>query len=151
MFRGLLRGLWPRKEVPKHPVVRASKEDDGSYDIQLAIRCLIYLDDASKQWIAQGLDLDYVASAPSREDAMQEFQEGLVATIKSYLDEFGSIDAFVRPAPEHIWKDFYAELLKQEPVEDKVLSRNISNGMRARVGGGLSFFSPPNTPVAHAH
>lgn len=152
MFRDAIRRCFrARDEFPKLPKVSAEKLDDGSYDIQVAIRCLIFQDKETNLWVARGLDLDFVASAKTRRDAMKVFQESLVATIEAHLDEFGSISALVKPAPEYVWKDLYATLLSQEPIQAEPVCREIQDGLRARARGALSFFAPPDSQVAHAH
>lgn len=151
MFRFIRRCIGMRDEFPKLPKVSAEQLDDGSYDIQVAIRCLIFQDKDTNLWVARGLDLDFVASARTRRDAMKEFQESLMATIEAHLDAFGSIDALVKPAPEYVWKGLYPALLREEPVEAEPVCQEIQDGLRARARGALSFFAPPDSQVVHAH
>jgi hypothetical protein len=149
MIKRALAYIASENALPTYPVARATKKADGSYDIELAIRCLISRDANSGLWIAQGLDLDFVASSYTEESAMQEFSESLMATIEMHLDEYGSIDALVKPAPKSLWKDYYAQFLKLEPRKDQSLHCDVHDGVRARARGNLRFFPPPDAHPAH--
>lgn len=56
-------------------------------------------------WIAQGLEIDYVAQGTSIEDVKTQFDDGLACTIHQHLQIFGNIDNLLSPAPRKIWKE----------------------------------------------
>lgn len=51
-------------------------------------------------WFAQGLEIDYTAQGKSDEEAIENFTRGLMATADAYLEEFGSIEKFLRPSTD---------------------------------------------------
>ena len=56
-------------------------------------------------FFAQGLEVDYVATGATEEDARNRFARGFVATIQSYLRrgrDLGSLFAKARTPPEYI-------------------------------------------------
>ncbi|MDQ3267546.1 MAG: hypothetical protein M3P47_02290 [Pseudomonadota bacterium] len=59
-------------------------------------------------WFAQSLEIDYAAAGQSVEEAKDNFAAGLDATIAEHLKLYGSIDKFLKIAPQHAWDAFYA-------------------------------------------
>src|SRR5574341_1478002 len=57
-------------------------------------------------WFAQGLEIDYSAEGRSLEDVKKEFADGLALTISEHLHVFGTLDNFLKTAPEEIWREF---------------------------------------------
>lgn len=58
-----------------------------------------------KYWIAQCLEIDYIAQGNSVADAKLQFENGLEATIQQHLRIFGNIQGMLVPAPPEVWKD----------------------------------------------
>lgn len=68
-------------------------------------------------WFAQGLEIDYASFGKSVEDAKINFEKGLKSTIAEYLKLHGSIEKFLKPAPQDAWAEYYAadpSVLKQK-------------------------------------
>jgi hypothetical protein len=126
--------------TPRFPIARSERSPDGHYEVELVARVVIYQDGASGMYIAQCLDLDYMASGESEHDAEQRFILGLNDTIDSYLEEFGSIDKFVRPPSQCATNEFYSAVLSQKtPARKRRLDTTFDN---VRMRGALSFLQP---------
>ena len=59
-------------------------------------------------WYAQGLEIDYVAQGPSIEDARENFETGLAATLHENLRILGTIQPMLVPAPVEVWKERFS-------------------------------------------
>jgi len=57
-------------------------------------------------WIAQGLEIDYVAQGASLPEVKKCFEEGLRGTINENLKQFETIENMLRPAPPSIFLEF---------------------------------------------
>ena len=64
---------------------------------------LIVPDD--KFWFAQGLEIDYGAQGDTVEEAQENFQQGLLATISQHLRVHGNIEKLLKFAPSEILKE----------------------------------------------
>ena len=60
---------------------------------------VIVFDEARDVWIAQCIDIDYVASGETAEKAKQNFERGLLMSIKLNLEKFGHLNNFLKPPP----------------------------------------------------
>ena len=58
-----------------------------------------------KFWFAQGLEINYGAQGDTVEEAKENFQNGLLATINKHLEVYGSIDKILKFAPSEILKE----------------------------------------------
>jgi len=56
-------------------------------------------------WFAQGLEINYGAQGDTVEDAKQNFQNGLLATINQHLRVHGNIEKILRFAPPEILRE----------------------------------------------
>jgi len=86
------------------PAVRHVANEDGTHDVEVAIRVWVY--EQGGAWVAQGLDVNYVAAGESAEDAAERFAKGFMETVAAYLQEFNSIEEFVKPAPREVFQAF---------------------------------------------
>lgn len=107
------RNSWLRRFFPspdKIPTVRDVVNSDGTHDVEIAIRVWVYEHgpEHDRAWVAQGLDINYVASGSSPEDAMERFAKGFIATVAANLEEFDSIEEFAKPAPPEIFQAFFS-------------------------------------------
>lgn len=76
---------------------------DGKYSVVMSnLKVWVYYDQR-RYWIAQGLDVGYVAAAPSVEEARQKFMRGLATTVLVNMEKKGSLDSVVKPAPPEVW------------------------------------------------
>lgn len=76
-------------------------DQDWSLEIN-NLKVWVYFDQR-QYWIAQGLDIGYVASAKSLEEAETKFIRGLATTLIINLEKTGSIERVARPAPPEVW------------------------------------------------
>jgi hypothetical protein len=121
---------------PQFPVVRVDKKPDGFFEVELRVRVVTYQDHSSGMYIAQCIDVDYMASGDSEEDAEQRFVIGFNDTVDFYLEEHGSLDHFIRPPAACATADFYSAILSQPPKKKRKLDSTFSHG---RMRGDLSF------------
>jgi hypothetical protein len=56
-------------------------------------------------WFAQSLEVNYGAQGDSIEDAQNNFQKGLLATICQHLRVHGNIDKLLKFAPSHVLRE----------------------------------------------
>jgi len=54
-------------------------------------------------WFAQGLELDYAAAGHDLEDVKRRFEEGLAATFNEHLNLYGTVENFLKIAPQDAW------------------------------------------------
>ena len=60
-------------------------------------------------WIAQGLEIDYVAQGATSAEAQENFAAGLVATMVANMGILNSLDSLLsRPAPPEMWVKYAA-------------------------------------------
>ena len=59
-------------------------------------------------WIAQSLEIDYASAGGSMNDVIDRFVEGLALTINQHLEAFGTLEKFLKPAPEEYWAAFHS-------------------------------------------
>jgi len=107
------RSTWLRRLLAspdKLPTVKNVINSDGSHDVEIAMRVWVYEhgSDNDKLWVAQGLDINYVASGSSPEDAMERFAKGFMETVAANLEEFNSIEEFAKPAPPEVFQAFFS-------------------------------------------
>ncbi len=105
-----------------------------------------------KDWVAQGIELDYVAAGASQADVKKRFEDGLKETIQAHLDKFGHLKNFVASAPAEVWMD----LLKSKPESQRYTSVSIHNftppGEADFPFGSIQYLVPEDiTPEAGAH
>ena len=67
-------------------------------------------------WIAQGLDMDYIAQGNTLEEVKKEFEDGMAATIHEYL-KVGSVEKFFTP-PEGMWEQAFADPSKIKMIKE---------------------------------
>lgn len=75
--------------------------------------------DQRRYWIAQGLDVGYVASAQDIETLKMRFMRGLATTLLVNLDRTGSVDAVLKPAPPEVWLAWRRAVRAPNPPEPK--------------------------------
>jgi hypothetical protein len=90
--------------------------------------------DQRRYWIAQGLDVGYVASAKDIETLQTRFMRGLATTVLVNLEKSGSVDAVLKPAPPEVWLEWRrAVRASHPPVPKRVVSepRDVVPGLQA--------------------
>lgn len=70
-----------------------------------ALRVLILQD--GENWFAQGLEIDYAASGTSKDDVKSKFEKGLCDTVSEHLLLHGTIEKFLKVAPQEAWSEYY--------------------------------------------
>ena len=66
-----------------------------------ALRVVLVQDDDC--WFAQGLELDYAASGHDLDDVKRRFEQGLIATFNEHLRTYGTVENFLKVAPQQAW------------------------------------------------
>ena len=107
----------PKKSArpKKTPTAIHGKMEDGTSVVgTFHLRVLIKAEGV--HWIAQGLDIDYLAQGKSLDDAKTQFEEGLMATIHEHLKVHGNIEKVLVPAPIEVWKEFFHASTNTNPT-----------------------------------
>lgn len=103
-------------EAIKFPVRRTmvySYRTDDTGDQHLEISGLkIWIHRSGKYWVAQGLDIAYVAAGNSIADAKSLFLVGLNATLIDHMRFYHSVDRIIRPAPIEVWWGWQKDVLR---------------------------------------
>ena len=101
---------------------------------------LIVPDD--KFWFAQGLEINYGAQGDTPEEAQENFQAGLLATIKQHLRVHGHIKKLLKFAPDEILNEaaehkpsikLFAQVSFHEIVDAKLQMQIPFDGIDYRV------------------
>ena len=71
-----------------------------------ALRVLIAKDGPS--FVAQGLEIDYVAQGNSIQEVQTNFEDGLAATIAEHLKVYGGIQRVLKMAPADLWAEYFS-------------------------------------------
>lgn len=64
-------------------------------------------------WYAQGIQIDYVASADSFQNVKAVFEKGLSETIRLNIQRFGTIDKIMKFAPQSEWGDIQFNFVEE--------------------------------------
>lgn len=84
----------------------AHVQDGNRHAVAASLRVLIRPADAGG-YVAQGLDIDYVATGGSVDEVKQIFAEGLVRTIRSLIRRGRPLSAlFKGKAPQEAWQAY---------------------------------------------
>jgi hypothetical protein len=126
-----------------------SVETDSAGYTNIDLRHLkvwVYFDER-RYWIAQGLDVGYVAAAKDIEAVKQKFMRGLATTLLLNLQKHGSVESVIRPAPPEVWIEWRRVFRAvNSPGPKRVTSdaQDIVPGLRAPVPRlDLSFYGCP--------
>lgn len=95
----------------------------------------VWLFAENDMYVAQGIDIDYVASGFTLEQARRNFAEGLIKTVELNLEEFGSLKHFVKAAPPQIIQQYYAAVAAQHKGQRREVEREPLDEL-SRVAGG---------------
>lgn len=84
----------------------AHVHDGDRHAVAASLRVLISPADAGG-FVAQGLDIDYVATGETVEEVKQRFAEGLIRTIESLIRRKRSLSAlFKSKTPQEAWQAY---------------------------------------------
>lgn len=112
------------------------KDSAGYTNIELRnLKVWVYFDER-RYWIAQGLDVGYVAAAKDAETVKQKFTRGLATTLLLNLEKHGTIEHVLRPAPPEIWMEWRRAVRAPDPpLPKRVISahEDVVPGLRAPV------------------
>lgn len=88
-------------------------DDDGAHYVSIeGLRVWVHKSD--KQWIAQGIDIDYATAGESQELAAKAFVLGICLTIVEHVKRFHSLEKLLaRRAPDEIFQAWIRELESQ--------------------------------------
>lgn len=74
---------------------------------KLDINLTVILTEEVGCWVAQSLEVYYVAYGRTLEDAKSNFEKGFIRTIEENQKRFGNIDKFINTkAPDDTWREF---------------------------------------------
>lgn len=65
-----------------------------------------------KHWIAQGVEIDYIAQGDTVDDVKRAFENGLEGTINQHLKIHGDIDRLLKCSPDSVLLRVFRRLLK---------------------------------------
>lgn len=87
------------------PASVSHAQDDSGHKIVLKnLHVLVSHEDGV--WIAQGLEIDYVAEGGSFEEVQAAFVKGMERTIDENLRRFNTIESLLVPAPMDTWQPY---------------------------------------------
>ena len=90
------------KQTPTTITLYGDKQDTGVHAVVVdTLRVVLVQDDDG--WFAQGLELDYAASGHDLDDVKQRFEQGLAATFNEHLRVYGTVENFLKVAPQDAW------------------------------------------------
>ena len=89
-------------------VVQAHIRDHANQAV--ALRVLVSRSPSGDYFVAQGLDIDYVATGKTEEEAQKHFQTGFIETVRAMIQRGRDIGALYTKssAPQQAWKSFFA-------------------------------------------
>lgn len=89
-------------------VVLTHSDSGRDHSVEAELRVLV-VPDSHGGFIAQGLDIDYVASGATEEDARSRFANGFIATIRSFIRRQRPLDGlFKTQAPAEARQAYFA-------------------------------------------
>lgn len=92
----------PEHEPPTTITHYGDEQDADTHAVVVdALRVVLVQDDEC--WFAQGLELDYAASGHNLDDVKQRFEQGLTATFNEHLRIYGTVENFLKVAPQEAW------------------------------------------------
>ncbi len=114
-------------------------ERDGDHSRVVAELRVLVLPAAEGGFVAQGLEIDYVATGVSEDEARERFAKGFVATVSAYLRLGRDLAGlFKSQTPGVYWKAYF------EGVEHSVLGCVVSQDVSAELPP-----LPPGLAVPH--
>jgi hypothetical protein len=84
--------------------VHVAQDESGHSVVLKNLHVLISQEDGV--WIAQGLEIDYVAEGGSLDEVLKAFDHGIQRTIEENMRRFTSIESMLEPAPFEIWQPY---------------------------------------------
>ena len=72
-------------------------------------------------WVAQGLEVDYLALGHTVAEAEKHFEDGLAATVGEHLLVHGNLDHLLAPAPPAVWRSFLKNAHRYSPIGFRAL------------------------------
>lgn len=86
-------------------VVHAQNEDNHVVGIK-TLQVMLLHDESG--WFAQGLQIDYASAGASQEEAKENFEKGLMLTVKEHLRMYGSVEKLLKIAPQEVWAEAFS-------------------------------------------
>jgi hypothetical protein len=96
----------PRRLKTSKAAARSLAEVHGMNE-RNEVHIRVWLFREGDHFVAQGIDIDYVACGRTREQAERHFEEGFVATIEAHQEKFGHLTNFVKQPPQEIVTEFF--------------------------------------------
>ena len=93
----------PTKKEKDAPVFAFQVKKDSTHAVGFGyIRVVLFKEDG--MWIAQGLDVDYAAYAPTKQQAKKNFAIGLEGTVDLHIKIHENIENLLKRAPTEVWQ-----------------------------------------------
>lgn len=124
-----------------------TRDADGAPTVEIRNLKVWVYHDQKRYWIAQGLDIGYVASAQDIDTLQARFMRGLATTLLLNLAKSGSIDAVAKAAPPEVWLEWRRAFRAANPREPKRVTSDAGEsfpGLKAPAPKiDLSFYGCP--------
>jgi hypothetical protein len=117
------------------------KTSDG-VDIVMIDKLRVALTRDGNAWVAQGLEIDYAAEGTSVEDAKEQFQTGLMLTLRENIRVFGHIKGVLRVVPQDVWYALMAENVLRQ-VHSQISAHKVSRLWKSFARPNATLVAPP--------
>ena len=104
----ILSTIYVELTLMSNTVMAKGKDTKKAVQVKFDSLKVLMCEDAGF-WFAQGLDVDYAAYGKTIDEAKQNFEDGMVATIHEHLKMYGSLVHFLKPAPKEEWASVYTK------------------------------------------
>lgn len=102
--------------MKRHQSKNLAHHSDGKRHIAAAALHVLVMPSADGGYFAQGLQIDYVATGATEDEARKRFETGFVETVKAYLKRGLDLGALYDRSrtPKECWQAYYKAA--QQPV-----------------------------------
>ncbi len=107
---------------------------------QISARLRVLIEKDGPGWIAQGVDINYVAGGKTKDEAKKNFVVGLALTLQSNLEEHGSIDHFLKKQPSSEVRVRYLLSSSKNPDVQKMPPIHSSSQSKPLYSPSIEFF-----------
>jgi len=104
------------KKPKQARAVHLQKGDDHVFGVG---NIQVFITEDSSGWFAQAIQIDYFACGESLEDVQSRFTQGLIATLEEHLCRYGTIEKFLKWAPDEV----------RDKIQNKVASERYNYTM----------------------
>lgn len=94
-----------KKKAKAKQAVAVHETDGQNHIVGVGNLRVIVCQDQDSTWLAQGLEIDYLATGDSAEQAKTNFEIGFEATINLHINIHRTINHFLKVAPQNVWDE----------------------------------------------